>query len=255
MWVWPSGEGDAPALPGDWYLSASGASPVAGAFLGAPLDSFPPATRLMPVEPGSAEWVALSAQEGRRGAERPAVVGRDDGRVRRVTTAVDGLWRWAFRGGSSEQTYRAWVAATTSWLLGGADSARGVARPVRPVVANGRPVIFEWAGNGAPVPTPISWTGDSAGADTLQFDGAGRALLWLSPGEYTYRLVPSGGGTIAVETYSDEWLPRAVRLEEQPTRAVTASGRRAARDWLWLFGICVLALAGEWLVRRRMGLR
>jgi hypothetical protein len=28
-----------------------------------------------------------------------------------------------------------------------------------------------------------------------------------------------------------------------------------ARDWLWLFGLCIAALAGEWLARRRLGLR
>ena len=70
--------------------------------------------------------------------------------MRRVTVAVEGLWRWPFRGGSSEQSYRSWVAATASWLLGGVDSARGVARPVQPVVPNGRPVIFEWLAAGPP---------------------------------------------------------------------------------------------------------
>jgi len=28
-----------------------------------------------------------------------------------------------------------------------------------------------------------------------------------------------------------------------------------ARDWLWLFGLCILAFSGEWLARRRLGLR
>ena len=47
------------------------------------------------------------------------------GRTREVTVLADGLWRWAFRGGSSEQSYRAWVAATLSWLLAGVDSDSG----------------------------------------------------------------------------------------------------------------------------------
>ncbi|MEO7476721.1 MAG: hypothetical protein ABIY46_15445, partial [Gemmatimonadales bacterium] len=127
VWRWPAGS-DSSALPGDWYLSAAEQSPVAGAFLSQPIDSFPPAIQLtpLPAEPG--EWTALTAQLGRRGAPRPVVVGREAGRVRRVTVGVDGLWRWAFRGGSSEQAYRTWVAATASWLLGGADSVRGSAR-------------------------------------------------------------------------------------------------------------------------------
>jgi hypothetical protein len=198
----------------------------------------------------------MSAQLGRRGAPRPAVIGRESGRVRRVDVAVDGLWRWAFRGGSSEQSYRTWVAATASWLLGGADSTRGSARPVRPVVSNGRPLVFEWTAGGAPSPLAIAWSGTGKPrVDTLQFDGSGHATAWLPPGEYRYRLEGGGGGTVAVEQYSDELLPRPPSLTAHESRPPEAAGRRAARDWLWLFGLAVAALAGEWMARRRLGLR
>ena len=261
---WPSGEAGETPISGDWYLSAADASPVAGAFLSQPVDSFPPAVQLTPMVADSRDWVALYAQLGRRGPQRPAVLGRQDGRVRRVTVAADGLWRWAFRGGSSEQSYRSWVAATASWLLGGVDSARGLARPVQPVVPNGRPVLFEWAGSGPPVPQGVVWSrGSESGPasaegerpDTLHFDGEGRASAWLSPGEYRYRLSGGGSGTVAVEQYSDELLPRAVALTPHPGRVSRPMTRTSARDWLWLFGLCVLALAGEWLARRRLGLR
>ena len=215
------------------------------------------------MEAGPRDWVGLYAQLGRRGPQRPAVLGRQEGRVRRVTVAADGLWRWAFRGGSSEQSYRSWVAATASWLLGGADSARGLARPVQPVVLNGRPVLFEWVGSGSPVPQGVTWStmaepvSAAAGQqpDTLHFDGEGRATEWLPPGEYRYRLGRGGSGTVAVEQYSDELLPRAVTLTPHAGRVQRATSRTAARDWLWLFGLCVLALSGEWLARRRLGLR
>ncbi|HEU5039180.1 MAG TPA: hypothetical protein VFT84_00060, partial [Gemmatimonadales bacterium] len=257
IWSWPSGESGGAPIPGDWYLAAVDASPLAGAFLGQPVDSFPPAARLLPVEPGPGGWVALSAQLGRRGAARPAVVGRDDGRVRRVTVAADGLWRWAFRGGSSEQAYRAWVAATASWLLGGADSARGLARIVRPVVPNGRPLVFEWSGAGAARAVPIVWSGASGGdrSDTLRFDGAGRALAWLEPGEYRYRLAGGGAGRAGVEAYSQELLPGPVTLAPREARVTRPAGRTSPRDWPWLFALCILALSGEWLARRRLGLR
>lgn len=256
IWTWSAGA-DSSALAGDWYLSPGDASPVAGAWLAQPVDSFPPAIQVAPIEPDPGDWVALTAQLGRRGTPRPAVIGRQAGRVRRVTVAVAGLWRWAFRGGSSEQSYRTWVAATASWLLGGADSARGAARPVRPVARNGRPVTFEWTAPGPPAALGVSWSGAGAptGADTLRFDGSGRALAWLPPGEYRYRLAGGGGGTVAVEEFSDELLPRAVALTVHEARAPAPSARRAARDWLWLFGICVAALAGEWIARRRLGLR
>ena len=229
---------------------------MAGAFLGQPVDSFPPAILLTPMQPGPRDWVALYAQLGRRGAERPAVLGRQDGRLREVTVAVEGLWRWPFRGGSSEQSYRSWVAATASWLLGGADSARGVAKPVQPVVQNGRPVVFEWIGSGTPVPQPVVWSGAGGQAtDTLHFDGDGRAPVWLGAGEYRYRFPAGGAGTVAVEQYSDELLPRPLSLAAHEGRTHRPTGRTTARDWLWLFGLCVLALSGEWLARRRLGLR
>jgi hypothetical protein len=260
VWSWMAAS-DTSALAGDWYLKVTAASPLAGAFLGQPVDSFPPMVQLAPVARAAGDWTALSAQLARRGAQRPAVIGRETGRVRRVIVAVDGLWRWAFRGGSSEQTYRSWVAATASWLLSGADSARGSARPVRPVVENGQPMVFEWTGSGPASALGVTWSGsgasraDTSGADTLRFDGAGRASVRLPPGVYRYRLVGGGGGTVAVEQYSDELLPHPVTLTAHEGRAPINGGRRGARDWVWLFGLCVAGLAGEWIARRRLGLR
>ncbi|HKU60658.1 MAG TPA: hypothetical protein VJQ44_05520 [Gemmatimonadales bacterium] len=256
IWVWPSGEGGAPSIPGDWYLTGDESSPIGGAFLGQPVDSFPPVVQLSPAETAAGDWVGLTAQLGRRGAPRPAMVGRVEGRVRRVTTLVDGLWRWGFRGGSSEESYRALVAATASWLLTGADTAAGAARPVRRVVQDGRPMVFEWSGSGAPTPVPITWIeGDRPRADTLRFDGAGRASVRLPPGTYRYRFAGGAGGTVAVEEYSDELLPRRISLRPRNALLTAAAGRTVARDWLWLFGLCLLAFAGEWFARRRLGLR
>jgi hypothetical protein len=256
IWRWPSGETGAAPVPGDWYLAGAEVSPIAGAFLGQPVDSFPPATQLTPLEPRPGDWIGLTAQLGRRGAARPAVIGRQEGRMRSVSVASDGLWRWAFRGGSSEQTYRTWVASTATWLLGGADSVRGVASPIRPVVQSGRPLVFEWTGRGAAVASPVVWVGPQGPrSDTLRYDGAGRASVWLSPGQYRYRFAGGGGGTVAVEEYSDELLPSPVTLAGRSARVPRPEGRTAARDWLWLFGICVVAFSLEWLARRRLGLR
>ena len=240
---------------GDWYLTATPASPLATALGGLPVDSFPPAVQLTAQQPTPAGWVGLMAQAGRRGAPRPAFFGAESGGARRVTTAVDGLWRWSFRGGSSEQGYRALVGATVTWLLGAPDTARGPAHAVRPVVMNGRPLVFEWTGAGAAHPVPISWTGSTSGADTLRFDGAGRAELWLAPGTWRYRLEGGTQGLVAVEEYSEEFVRRAPSITSKAGAAVTGTARTAARDWVWLFGLAVLGLCGEWLVRRRLGLR
>lgn len=253
LWLWPSA---ANSIAGDWYISAAAGTPVSGAFLGLPVDSFAPATRITPVEPAQGDWVALEAQDRRRGPRRPAVIGHAEGRKRIVTVAADGLWRWAFRGGQSEQAYRNWVAATASWLLAAPDTTVGSVRLTRPVVQQGRPLVFEWAGSGAPADLALGWQGDSTtGTDTLHFDAAGRALLWLPPGSYSWRLARGGSGQAAVEQYSDEFLPRSATISSHAARLGIPAGRISARDWRWLFGVAIIALALEWWWRRRLGMR
>ncbi len=59
---------------------------------------------------------------------------------------------------------------------------------------------------------------------------------------------------MAVETYSDEWRPRAPVLSAQTGEA---TGRRSSvglRDRWWLFLVAIAALAAEWTLRRRQGL-
>jgi hypothetical protein len=173
-----------------------------------------------------------------------------------VTVAADGLWRWAFRGGSSEQAYRALVAGTLSWLLGGVDTEAARARPIRAVVPNGRPVVFEWSGSGAPTPTLLRATGSgSSRVDTLRFDGAGHAEVWLPVGRYRYALDGGGDGVIAVDEWSEEWLPRGSQLTARDGPGRAADAITSSRQWVWLFLMLVLALAGEWFARRRLGLR
>src|SRR6267154_747228 len=90
---------------------------------------------------------------------------------------------------------------------------------------------------------------------TLRFDAAGRAELLLTPGAYRYAL--SGGpeqGVVAVETYSDEWLPRVPALSAQPGEATSRFAAIGLRDRWWLFALAIAALATEWALRRRQGL-
>jgi hypothetical protein len=183
------------------------------------------------------------------------LVGRDSARVRWLVTGIDGLWRWAFRGGSSEQAYRSLVASAVSWLLGGVDSLTGRARLQRDVVQRGRPAVFEW--NGGPLePLPVEWNGPGgARRDTLRFGAEGRADVLLAPGIWHYKLSGGGEGLLAVEEYSDEWVSRRVTLADQPGGGAPARSRRALRSWAWLFGLAVAAFAGEWFARRRLGLR
>ncbi|MFN8646174.1 MAG: hypothetical protein U0104_05415 [Gemmatimonadales bacterium] len=255
-WLWPSGEGGETVVPGEWYAMAAPASPVAPAFVGLPVDSFPPLVSVTPIEPAPEDWVGLTAQLARRGADRPVFTGQVRGTRREVLTAADGFWRWAFRGGSGEQAYRGLVAGTLSWLLGAADSAGGRARLMRPVVSNGRPVVFEWAGTGTPVPTGITLVSEAATRrDTLAFDGAGRGELRLPPGTYAYELDGGGRGTLVVDTWSEEWFPAAPRLPDRPVPPLALDTETSARRFVWLFGLVLAGLSVEWLARRRLGLR
>jgi hypothetical protein len=183
------------------------------------------------------------------------MIGRDSAGKRQVLVGAAGLWRWAFRGGTAEQAYRALVAATATWLLGGADSSTGVARPVRPVVERGRPLVFERLRSGIEKTAIEIRSGSGVRTDTLRFDGQGRAELQLDPGSYQYRLGSGGAGLVGVEQYSAEWLPRPVTLTDRPPSAGGPSGREPLRDKLWLFALAILAWSGEWWWRRRSGLR
>ncbi len=52
-----------------------------------------------------------------------------------------------------------------------------------------------------------------------------------------------------------ELLSQPATLASKPGRSASGTARTAARDWIWLFGVAVLGLCAEWLMRRRLGLR
>jgi hypothetical protein len=250
---WPDGA----ASDGEWYASGAPVSPVALAFLGVPVDSLPPLTSVRALVPGAGDWVGLTVQLGRRGAARPVIVGRQVGRQREVVLGADGLWRWGFRGGPSADVYRATVAAAVSWLLAEKEAGTADARILQRVVEQGMPLVFERTSDST-VLLPITLARDGQErSDTLRFGGDGRASLWLAPGTYRYRLAGARGGTgvVAVDNWSREWLPREVVVQPRAAPAAGAGERRTARQWPWLYLLVLLGLAGEWLARRRLGLR
>jgi len=59
---------------------------------------------------------------------------------------------------------------------------------------------------------------------------------------------------VAVETYSDEWRPRAPSLTAQAGEPTARMATIGLRDRWWLFVIAIAALATEWAWRRRQGL-
>ncbi len=244
-------------MAGDWYLTPAAASPVTDALAGVANDSIPPAVAVTPLDAeATRSWVGAAARLTRRGSAVAVIGGRDDASGRTVTFGADGLYRWAFRGGASEQLWRAMIADASAWLLATPDSASATAQPVSLVTQRGRPVRFRWTGSGAPTATAIV-VRDSTGArnDSLHFDGAGHAAIILPVGRYRYALATGGEGVVAVEPYSDELVRSPVSLVEQAASVAPVRTGRGAQEWWPLFALAAGAFGGEWLLRRRLGMR
>ena len=259
LWCWPVGSDTvSETFSGDWYVSSRvPPSPLAGRLGRVRWEDIPPLTGLMPLAPTGDRWVALSARRGRRGAERPVLIGRDSGGVRELVTTGQGLWRWAFRGGRSLEAYRALIAAGTDWLL--ASPERAVTRlfTPRPTVPRGAPLEFRWLGES--LPDSVSVTFAAAGTTMvhqLRFDATGSTSVTLPVG--TYRWTASGAvdasGMVVVEPYSDELRPRAVAPVAGRASAALGFEERRARGRWWLFVVAVMAFAAEWAWRQRRGL-
>lgn len=249
--LWPA----APAA-GDWYLAPTTLSPVASAFAGLDPDSLPPASAVQPLPAEATRgWVGAVAKQARRGVEVPVIGGAEGPAGRTVTIGADGLYRWAFRGGASEQAWRTMLAAASSWLLATPESDGTAARPVAAVTQRGRPVRFRWTGAGAPTPLAIELSGAATRSDSLRFDGTGRAELLLPVGRYAYTLGGGGRGTFAVEPYADELVPAAVAVVAREAQVAPRPARRSLRELLWLFALAVAGFGGEWMTRRRLGMR
>jgi len=250
---WPSGR----LGTGEWYVEPEPSSPVALAFLGVPPDSLPPVAAGADLEARPGDWLGLGARQGRRGPPRPLWIGRQVGSTREILVGADGFWRWVFRGGASADAYRALVAASVSWLLGAPESGQAAARPARAVVEQGMPLVFE-RGTDTLGALPIELQGAGPPIrDTLRFGGDGRALLWAGPGAYRYRLAGGGAGvgTVAVDTWSHEWIRHPALVASRPGTGLADATRRSARDLPWVYLLVIAAFGGEWLARRRLGLR
>ena len=242
---------------GEWYVSSAPVSPIAMAFLGIPSDALPPVSGAAALTAGAGDWVGLTAQLGRRGAARPVLLGRQAGTQREILVGAEGFWRWGFRGGPSADAYRAMIAGSVAWLLAAPDAGAAEARVVHSVVGQGLPLVFERSNDSTALVAVTFESPSGFRQDTLRFGGDGRALVWLPPGTYRYRLAGrrGGAGTVAVDIWSREWLAQPVVVRPRTTPGAGVGERRNARGWPWLYVLVLLGLTGEWLARRRLGLR
>jgi hypothetical protein len=255
LWRWAGG-GDG-GLSGDWYLAADvPASPLVPRLAGVAWDSLPPVRGVAPL--AMTGWQAvLAARLGRRGAQRIVLAVRDSAGRRELVTTAGGLWRWAFRGGLEREAYRTLLAAGVEWLLAGDPSGSVAALLAEPVVPRGIPITFRWAGAGTPPDTvTLEVAGpDSTFAHPVVFKADRTAAVPLAPGVYRWRLrgPAAAEGTVAVESYSPEFVPRA-RVEADARPVAVRAARVGLRELWWGFAIAMLVFLTEWAWRLRRGL-
>lgn len=275
-------------LAGEWYPVADlTSSPLLPLMATAEWGGLPPLRDVRALSGPANGWTALGAQRDRRGAVRPLLVGWRDGERRRVVAVGAGYYRWALGGDASRQAYRALWSAAAAWLAEDA-SAVDLApfRPTRRVFERGQapswvagaaadsvrltiesePAPIERGGRGTREGASANMQGEIAADTTLSLDApAPHETAALPPGRYSYRAQLFGPqdslrvveGEFAVAGYTPE-LVSAMRPLEFDVAGVDDAGRRGARRlhtyaWPWL--LLVALLCGEWLLRRRLGLR
>ncbi len=242
---------------GDWFVQpGDGVHPLTRAWRDLDPDSLGSLPTIRPIATGPGSWVGLTVRRARRGAVIPVWAGRVDQSGRQVEIGLDGLHRWQQLGGLSAQGWQSLLAASADWLLGSppGDSARAV--PVVAVAAQGSPLRFRWIAPGIPQSLPVTLT-DTTGRerlDTLRFDGEGSATLALPVGRYHYQLTDGGTGRVGVEPWSAEQMPGEITLTSQSPGRGAGGARRSWRGTSTLFVVAGLALAIEWILRRRMRL-
>jgi hypothetical protein len=260
-----------PPLAGEWYVSPE--IPPSGLnadLAGATWQGLPPLSAVLPVVGEEEASPALRVQlQG--GAEESALLLQGDETGRRAIVLASGFWRWAFRDGPARESYRRLWAGVAGWLLGDPRlSGAAALRPERRVVARDAPVRWSAPGLGGQQLALNLARGDSTVLDTVLTPPEDGLLQTgaLPPGTYTYRASWSAGeggtaeGAFDVEAYTDELrnAPARELLEERPSGGGARGGmlvrsqrplRTHPAPYLILLGL----LCGEWVVRRRKGLR
>lgn len=256
-------------VAGEWYVADElPASPLAGELVGIDLRALPPLTALHPVagSSGSAAAVALQVRLGGRGpGEAALVLTVEEGRRRGVALA-DGFWRWSSRDGVPRGAYRSLWAGVANWLFAGERlAAAAPPGPAERVVARGGPVAWEAPGMaGRDLGLRVTREGEVVLDTVVAVDSTETlATSALDPGTYEFAIAPADGGGEAggrfdVESYTADLRLPAVADDASGEAATTAGpggDGRPLRTHPAPFLFILAVLCGEWIGRRRQGLR
>jgi hypothetical protein len=239
---------------GEWYPSAAPMSPLAPALSGLSWDSLPPVGIV--ATPPTGSWIGLEARRGRGAEQKPIVVGIDTPR-RVAIVGASGLWRWQFRGGVAADAFTALWGSIFDWLAAERTDRRAAVIDDR-VVRAGDPLRWR---RGSPQ--------DSVVAVTLRQQGTGRvdSLTLRFPSNSNivetkplpvgiYEISTRGGLALLPVNESREWLPRAPRVAAAGTGGfLSADATPRLRVFGWVYGVVILMLCTEWILRRARGMR
>jgi hypothetical protein len=239
----------------EWYAADAPVSPLSGALAGVPWDSLPPLLVGAAPEPRG-QWRGLDVRRGREALTR-AIIAGDDAPRRVVIVAASDLWRWQFRGGVSADVFTALWGSIFDYLAS-QRSDRRAAVPDARLFRAGEPIYWRRGAPGDSAVTVVLARRGGRGGDTLH--------LRFTPGSATtrsaglaagvYDVSEAGGSAVLAVNASAELVPvqpraAAGRIGGTPPRGAAPS----ARDAGWVYLLLVLVLCGEWLLRRRAGLR
>ncbi len=249
-----------PLQTGEWYVTRSPpASPIAGFLQATDYPALPPATGLYAL--AGFEWSPLEMRRNRAGAPLPPIGAQRIGTRRRVVVAVEGMWRWASRAGSSRQAYRAVFAGLASWLLESPvrspvileDTRLRAGELVRWRVATGVRdlTLILRDSTGA-----VAWSDTVSSPDTLVVgpEAPAGSLRYEARGSVAGEPFRTGR-PFEVEGAELELRARRVGPLLHGAAAVAGAQPPGGDRPIWPFALAALLLCAEWFWRRRIGLR
>jgi len=255
----PSGE----LRDGEWYVSSDiPTSPIAGSLVGTVFQGLPPLSSvLLPTDPARVRG-SLFIQLRGAGPLEAAVHLEERPSGRTAVLLASGFWRWAARD-SGRDAYRHLWSGIAGWLLAGESVPGAQPRPTRWVVERGEPVAWSAPVDGVQRRVIVT-RGDTAVAEVDALDRSAFQSGILPPGQYGYRVEGAAGDTLAVGRFdvssstAEMTAPAAVPEAQSQGSAGSTGDERAGtplRTEPWPYLLVIGLLCGEWIGRRRSGLR
>jgi hypothetical protein len=244
---------------GEWYASGDvPSSPLSGELAGASLLGLPPLSDVIVPDVRSRISAPLELQFRGTGAPEAALHLMDRADGRRVVMLASGFWRWAMREGDGHDAYRRLWSGVAGWLLADDDVAPPEPRPTAWVFNRGDAVRFSVPGDTVAYRVVVP----EASVDTV-LTGGMTMFGEFPPGEYSYRVDDSAGDVVSqgrfdVSAATAELVPPPATFDPVAVMAASAAPGdvgRPLRTFAWPYLLILILLCGEWVFRRRSGLR